>query len=648
MMSLVRPVVLSDKCRPSACTNSRRPRMRPLITGSTGDHRHPMARDRFSWVGLLVVIASVGIVPLGSEAGDAASTPSAAMSIYRAVAGGHALRVEGNHVVIRDGVNEWWVLGAVQAPGPEPPTDGGWSVGKKPYELLVVNEPISDDYILPNSNPVPNTSSFKNVAFVAAPGEYEPASIVLRSGDYALEGVALTVKGPLRTLEGKELPAGSIDVSLVKVWYQSARAMRRTDPRDQKRLVPELLLHDSSLVKVDQRYQVNLVRTFPPLRDAEKLQPFSVPPRQNQQIWLTAKVPDDAEPGMYRGTLRIQGVVEEEPFVEQLDLTLDVLPMRLSDTTYEIGIFYLARWREGGRIPLGARAKTTGQMREELHDMKEHGVGFVGIDHDGSDRRHATLEVPLRLLRDTGFSSQRLVYVDWHMADLEDTARYLTKIKNVVSLARGLGLTDIWIYNRDERDLRTLKGSAHTFRTAHAVGAKNVVATRAKVAAGLKGLLDVAVVQHRTSAHTVAGLRKAGIEVLAYGIPHAAEETPATTRAQYGLKMAEKGFDGVFSYAYQSGDCWDDWMKWDESRYRPNVMAYPTDGKPIPTLQWEAWREAVEDLRYLATYLNVKTGNPHGEWPNWLRKSIAVDPPAEVRRKLVEKFRNSLPGTASR
>lgn len=29
-------------------------------------------------------------------------------------------------------------------------------------------------------------------------------------------------------------------------------------------------------------------------------------------------------------------------------------------------------------------------------------------------------------------------------------------------------------------------------------------------------------------------------------------------------------------------------------------MAYPTISKPILTIQWEGWREAVNDVRYLA------------------------------------------------
>ncbi len=125
------------------------------------------------------------------------------------------------------------------------------------------------------------------------------------------------------------------------------------------------------------------------------------------------------------------------------------------------------------------------------------------------------------------------------------------------------------------------------------------------------------------------------MRVLAYGRPHASEERPATTRWVYGLRLALRGFDGTISYAYQTSYSWDDWHLGPQSRYRPNVMAYPTAGKPIPTLQWEAWREGVDDLRYLATYMGCAGIEDAGGLPATIRTAMASKSAAAARRAII-------------
>jgi hypothetical protein len=55
-------------------------------------------------------------------------------------------------------------------------------------------------------------------------------------------------------------------------------------------------------------------------------------------------------------------------------------------------------------------------------------------------------------------------------------------------------------------------------------------------------------------------------------------------------------------YAYQHGfgHVWNDF---DDPTYRDHVFAYPTFHGVIGTIQWEGFREGVDDVRYLATLL---------------------------------------------
>ena len=46
----------------------------------------------------------------------------------------------------------------------------------------------------------------------------------------------------------------------------------------------------------------------------------------------------------------------------------------------------------------------------------------------------------------------------------------------------------------------------------------------------------------------------------------------------------------------------------DHERFRDHVFAYPTSAGVIDTIQWEGFREAVDDVRYLATLISYKHG----------------------------------------
>ncbi|GAG19546.1 unnamed protein product, partial [marine sediment metagenome] len=57
------------------------------------------------------------------------------------------------------------------------------------------------------------------------------------------------------------------------------------------------------------------------------------------------------------------------------------------------------------------------------------------------------------------------------------------------------------------------------------------------------------------------------------------------------------------TYTYQDSydDIWNDFDCW----VRDHVFAYPTMDGVIDTVQWEGWREGVDDIRYLTTLLDL-------------------------------------------
>jgi hypothetical protein len=82
-------------------------------------------------------------------------------------------------------------------------------------------------------------------------------------------------------------------------------------------------------------------------------------------------------------------------------------------------------------------------------------------------------------------------------------------------------------------------------------------------------------------------------------------ENPELYRKNYGFALWNAGYDGSMDYAYQheAGALWNDF---DSVNFRDLVFAYPTSNGVIDTIQWEGWREGVDDTRYLATLIKLE------------------------------------------
>jgi len=94
-----------------------------------------------------------------------------------------------------------------------------------------------------------------------------------------------------------------------------------------------------------------------------------------------------------------------------------------------------------------------------------------------------------------------------------------------------------------------------------------------------------------------------GRKMYNYGAPQCGVEEPETYRRNFGLRLWKLKFDGACDYAYQHGFGTSVWDDFDTNGYRDHNMTYPTIDGVIDTIQWEGWREGVDDVRYLSTLL---------------------------------------------
>lgn len=226
--------------------------------------------------------------------------------------------------------------------------------------------PLGNINLSSEDKPPPGSLSDQLLA-VGAPGEYVPLSFLV-APQRAVEKLEVTA-GPLRALAGssdkESIAAENIDLRVVKCWWQPGRSWYSyADDYTRRELMPDLLLHDDDLIKVDMKEQEHYVRagsgsnaeylwasySFPrkiagyaikidhikeQIRDAPKLLPLKVAEGEMRQFWVTLHIPSEAAPGLYEGTLAIQA---DGASAGAMRLRLRVLPFALPDpaTAYNL------------------------------------------------------------------------------------------------------------------------------------------------------------------------------------------------------------------------------------------------------------------------------------------------------------------------
>ena len=181
--------------------------------------------------------------------------------------------------------------------------------------------------ILPDADPEKGVVT-DTIPFAAAKGEIEAISFVVNpDADYAkVDVVPSDLIGP----GDARIPASAADVALVKVWFRPGGRWISSWKGDQANPEPinNLGLHDDALIKVDWENKVNYLRgEYPdgvyymdisrrdldthfnhdcePVKDAPKFVPFDLKKGFRQQYLITWKIPKDAKPGDYKGTITL-------------------------------------------------------------------------------------------------------------------------------------------------------------------------------------------------------------------------------------------------------------------------------------------------------------------------------------------------------
>ncbi len=511
--------------------------------------------------------------------------------------------------------------------------------------------PTSQYRITPFTYPIPATQT-NNIHIDTTPNEYEPASFVLRA-QKDIQNVSITLSD-LSGPDGAVLSSENFDVKWVKCWYQAGWDDLRVR-KGEKFLTPELLVKNDKLIRVDHKTKSNFLQVatnghqyytdisninsvFPQnatIHDADRLSPVDLKKNTNKQVWITAKVPPASSPGKYSGKIIIKGNNIQS---KTLNFTIEIFPFLLPPSPLEYSIYYGAKLVDKSMSDIGSHLKSAQQYRIEMKDLKEHGIESATL----YQRLDKKLSEALLIRNESGMNNGKLYVINFGLIsgehiDLKGQNKLRETVLKWVDTAQKNKYKDVFIYGIDEANNSLISSQLKEWQIVHSSGAGIFVACPKTAYKVSNGLLDIGVLYGQLNSQIAMEWQKKGLKIFSYSNPQVGVENPGVYRKNYGLELWLAGYDGAmdFAYQYEMGHIWNDF---DHVKYRDHVFTYPATDSLIDTIQWQGFREAVDDTRYLNLLLinNVYTKE---RLKKWLKEELQKNAqPEKLREIIVEKL----------
>ncbi len=465
------------------------------------------------------------------------------------------------------------------------------------------------------------------VRIVAAKDEYEPGAFLIRAArDLGKTQLALT---PFKTADGKVFPAEDLDLKFVKVWYQNGNAWYSYFGDTNFKLVPELLVNDEDLIRVDTAKRANYARlsfadgktgeqwinppremnrvfwdfhrsipAFQPMRpefrDAATLQPVDLPKGAFKSFFLTARVRAATPAGLYTGAVRVGGHGEIPVAIRVLDFALprpkcyfdDNLDFYVSSYTYNCFAMIMAQ--NGGDIDLAKR-----QFKATMENLVAHNQDINWLRWG----LQAETFTCWRLMKEAGLRT------DVAVGGVGAASTAAGARRNAEAVDRLLGHHNVYIGYGDEPSPRWVEAKRHIFKTNQEAGFKFILAGKDQVFRKAGYIYDwhnVAKAPEDSSTTALWNQFGSSPHVAWYAAMHVGVENPEYNRRQNGLAAYLAGYSALCNYAHHYGPYNDD-----ATGYRPMVFAYGVYDGVLDTLQWEGFREGVDDIRYATAMVKL-------------------------------------------
>jgi hypothetical protein len=434
------------------------------------------------------------------------------------------------------------------------------------------------------------------------------------------------------------IPKTDLDLRVVKNWFQAAQG-KGTGADQLPVYIPGLLLHNDQIpLETDKTLSRSKVPSLPILHHVET----KIPPYTSRQFAMIVKVPPNAAPGSYLSTVTLKAAGLP---AQNLKLNLKVLPFALRDSGKIYSIWYSLDADKSYAAKMGLDIFEI--LRRDLADIKNHGFNsiiFYSYNDAYNYKPLTALDVATKKItaaRQAGFK-RAVIYTGVRPAQL---IQDITPALKEMMVRNGFVP---WFYGVDEIALNRkldehIKKSMHI----HLLGGK-VVTTTHKVTsdalddphspvyrsfpAGTYEPLDWVIypLSERYLYDLMAGRAQKNpnkIETYYWQC-----RDFRSNRYLFGYFPWISGLDGGSIHKYRGGGSKGqfyndfDWTG-PKRRFRAYLLAAPSVEGPVPTFQWEAAREGIEDGKYLAT------------WKYYQNKAAKINP--ELARQS-EKIVNNL------
>ena len=355
--------------------------------------------------------------------------------------------------------------------------------------------------------------------------------------------------------------------------------------------------------------------------------------------------------GDYYGDITITAQSEVP---EKMNFGVTVLPFDLEPAPLTYGLYYIAVLPLTDPTTLTSGSKTSNQMAMELQDMKDHGVSYPTLYQPDTPKLDTALA-----LRDTvGFPKDSIYLgpLTPSIGNATDPAGLATIADKVITWrnhTETYGYQNTYFYGMDEVTGSILTSQRPAWQTVHNNQGKMYVAGSANELIKMADILDTGVTAYALNKTQVPLWHEYGHKVLSYNNPQVGVENPEIYRMNFGFALWDAGYDGALDYAYQHGFGQSIWNDFDApvnrrgDHYRDHVFAYPTTNGVIDTIQWEGWREGVDDTRYLATLIKK-------EGSDTTARALIADSLAKgedmttIRKKVINQILITSPGKPSK
>jgi hypothetical protein len=518
-----------------------------------------------------------------------------------------------------------------------------------------VVDPLGPD-IFQRDSELPQEGLNGKILIAAAQNEYEPASFIVKS-IHNIPGF-LPVVRDLKSKDGKIIPGSAINIRIVRHIISKGRIyspnvlindynLLKDDPLEMKMALrlsfPEgdKYLNVTTSVRDDVRKTLQTAKNFP-VRDAEKLLPFTLKDSVIQQFWLTLKTDLAMKPGLYTSQIDLTSNGEK---LASIPVKVRILPFCLPEpkTNYDpqreftTSVYFFDHIASGTTgIKDGAinhvMPLSQSQFKAYLKNLYEHGIRhptiIMGNWHpqwnpwkkpqrertfNDAEKLKQNMKERIALLKEAGFPLKPLyLHTGGNIGFREfyDRAKHKKLLKKFIEEGRTfykklLGHDQIYHYGLDEAEGERLTKEFDVWEDMRAMGAKVYTTLKAANIPIVADKIDIAVAVHKPAKANAKLMHNNGGQLWVYAQPFAKQASGYAHRKGYGYGVYFADYDGICNYSFNH---WG-WRTIPWSMYNsaaPNLSyTMPSADGVIDTPGWEGYREGIDDVRY-ATLLRQK------------------------------------------